>query len=109
LPFKTASIAAKKLRMQKSKLSIALFIILFSISGLFIGMFLSKFFIPEGVGLAGGAMVLSYGVAGFFISLIIGIFTHRFLSKNNLKWAIIIFGILVLTMIGWLVYKINAS
>jgi sorbitol-specific phosphotransferase system component IIC len=93
--------------MPKPNLSIALFIFLFSIAGLFIGMLLAQYFIPNGVGLAGGAMVLSYGLAGLFIALITGIISQRFLNKNMLKRGSILFGIFNLLMILWIVYKIN--
>ena len=95
--------------MQKSKLSIALFIFLLSISGLFGGLLLARFFIPKGVGLAGGAMVLFYGAIGFFIALISGIILQRFLNKEHLKLGNILFGVANLIMICWLVYKINVS
>ena len=95
--------------MAKSTPSIVLFVILFSITGFFIGLILSRFLIPKGVGLAGGAMVFSYGILGLFIALIAGLISQRYLSKNHLKWGSILCGIFNLAIIGWVIFKMNTN
>ncbi len=95
--------------MSKSKLSISLFVILFSIVGFFIGTLLSRFFIPKNVGLAGGAMVLGYGVLGLFIGLVGSLIIQRYMNSGQLRTMNILGGLFSLAMIGWITYKMKSQ
>ena len=67
------------------RFSKVLFIIFSSLAFAILAMFLSRYFIPKNVGLAGGAMVLFYGLIGWVIGLIVS-----FLLRNRLSGAIIL-------------------
>ncbi len=87
--------------MSASKLIVALFIFLSSISGFIIGALISPFFIPENSGLVGGALVFWYAILGMLLGLIIGIVVWRFCTTKQLKIANWVMAVFSLAMIGW--------
>jgi len=69
-----------------------LFILFSSLAAAVLAMIMSRFFIPKNVGLAGGAMVLGYGVIGLGIGLIISLFIrNKVPSKIMLGTNIVLF------------------
>lgn len=64
------------------------FVVLLAFVGLVIGSMLGGlFFVPEGSGLAGGAMVLGYGVLGLVLAIVGGIILAMRLSRPTLLRA----------------------
>lgn len=70
-----------------------IFCILFLMVGFFTGLFIAKFLeVGKGQGLAAGAMVLSYGVVGGLLGLIISIFLSGKLPKLwRIRMSIVLF------------------
>lgn len=84
------------------RLSQVLFIVFSSLACAVLAMFLSRFFIPKNVGLAGGAMVLFYGLIGLVIGLVISLIIRNKLSAKVLLGANILFSLVV----AWFVVRI---
>jgi len=95
--------------MSPSKLAVALFIIVSTLSGFFVGMLLSPLFIPENSGLVAGALVLWYGVIGLVIGLVTSLIGWRYLSSFQIKIVNWVLGVFALGMIAWLVYRIASN
>jgi len=86
-----------------------LFIIINSLSGLFVGMFLGKFFLSDGIGLAGGASLLGYGVMGGFIAMISSFFLAQKVKRDLQKNIAIILFALNLIVIVWIIYRLQSN
>lgn len=82
----------------------ALFILFSSLAAAVLAMIMSRFFIPKNVGLAGGAMVLGYGMLGLGVGLIISLFIrNKIPSKIILGTNIVLF--LFLSFFGMRIYQ----
>lgn len=88
-----------------SLLSKIIFVALSSICLALIGMLISRFFIPQNSGLAGGASVLAYGIIGLLLGLVGSIFGLRYLEASQVNTANIILGILALIFAIWVVLR----
>ncbi len=95
--------------MKKSKLLVGLFIFLTALSGWFLGMLLSRFFIPKSAGLVGAAMVFWYGLLGLFIGLLGAIIARKYINAKQLKWINGGLGLFVLFFVVWIGIRINAQ
>ena len=91
--------------MKKSVGSVILFVFLAAVAVAFLGMLSSRFFIPKDAGLAGGAMVLGYGVLGLLIGLVGALVGVRFLSPGQLHRFNLVLGAAVLLVAAWLTYR----
>lgn len=81
-----------------------LFILFSSLAAAILAMILSRFFIPKNVGLAGGAMVVGYGVIGLGIGLIISLFIrNKVPGRIMLGTNILLF--LFLSFFGMRIYQ----
>ena len=92
---------------MKETLSNISFVVLSSILGGALGMILSRWLIPKGVGLAGGPMVLGYGLLGLFLALIGSLMINPRLSRQQLSIGNFFLFLLTATFIGWLTFKLN--
>ena len=88
------------------RLSKIFFVIFSSLACAILVMNLSRFFIPKNAGLAGGAMVLFYGLGGLVIGLIISMVLRNKLSSSILLGSNIVFSILI-TWFGLKIYQID--
>ena len=83
---------------------IALLIPCALLTGLLGGMLIGARFVPPDAGLAAGATVLFYGIAGMFVGLMMTVIFARRLSAHSLKTvslgALIVF-ITVLALVVW--------
>jgi hypothetical protein len=82
-----------------------IFVIVSSLSGLFIGVFSASFTISKADGLAGSATVLLYGLIGLILAIIISLFLIRKIERKLITKITIILAILNLLPIGWIVYR----
>lgn len=80
------------------------FILFSSLVFAVLAMILSRFFIPKNVGLAGGAMVLFYGLFGLIIGLLISLALRNRLSLKSLQISNAIF-CLLLVFCGVRIYQ----
>lgn len=81
-----------------------LFILFSSLAAAAFAMIMSRFFIPKDVGLAGGAMVLGYGVIGLSIGLIISLLIRNKIS-NTVLLGINLVLFLFLFIFGMRIYQ----
>ncbi len=86
-----------------------LFVILTLLSGFFLGAFIGGIAVPKDSGLAGGAIVLGYGVMGGVIALILAIIFVKKIKPTLLKKIIIVLLILNLFPLGWMIYKFKTN
>lgn len=91
--------------MKKITFAVILFVFFTSLAGLFIGGFISRFFMPENPGLVGGAIVMFYAVIGLVLGFIAGLVFWRFLKARTVKIINLVLGIGCLGMILWLTYR----
>lgn len=77
------------------RLSKIFFIVFSSLACAILLMYLSRFFIPKNVGLAGGAMVFFYGLGGLVIGFVISMVLRNKLSNSILLGSNIIFSLLI--------------
>ena len=76
----------------------------FAITFFMLGAFLAgKLGVAEGQGLAGGAIVLGYGLVAGIIGLILGVVLSRYLSAQWLVRLSIVFG-LIATVLFWRIF-----
>jgi len=95
--------------MPKSIFATVLFLLFSAIFGGIIGLFSAKFFIPKDVGLAGGAMVLFYGLIGLVVGLIIALIFRTRISKTWITRLNIAFAIVTITFGIWIYQEIRKS
>ena len=86
-------------------LSKIIFVALSSICLAFIGMLISRFFIPQNSGFAGGASVLAYGIGGFLLGLMGSILGISLLNATQVRAANIVLGIFALLFAIWVVIR----
>lgn len=87
-----------------ASLSKVLFVLFSSLAVAAFAMIMSRFFIPKNVGLAGGAMVLGYGVIGLGIGLIISLLIrNKIPNKVLLGTNLVLF--LFLFLFGLRIYQ----
>ncbi|NNE26843.1 MAG: hypothetical protein HKN09_08370 [Saprospiraceae bacterium] len=82
------------------------FVVGSSITLAVIAMLLSRFFIPDNVGLAGGAIVMFYGLGGLIFGLALGIILIKKLQYATIKklnYLFLLVLILVIIRIGYLI------
>ncbi|MBT8274287.1 MAG: hypothetical protein KJO77_10800, partial [Bacteroidia bacterium] len=81
-----------------------------SLLGFIIGMFIAKW---TGAGenqmMAGGAIVLGYGVVGWFIGLITAIMTAYQMDRGEIINSNKFFGIILIAAIAFLVYQVKTN
>jgi uncharacterized membrane protein YozB (DUF420 family) len=74
-------------------------------NGLVIGTMVGSLFVPEGSGLAGPAIALSYGAGGTLIALLIGVIFIKKLSRDWIKKVTLISSTLAVLLFGFLVVR----
>ena len=97
------------MQAKKPLLLRILFIFFFTICTGFIAGFLSRFFVSKDAGLAGGAIVLFYVLAGLIIGLVLSIFLLRILRLQPFKIVtavVSLLGVMALVLFG---LRINES
>jgi hypothetical protein len=77
------------------------FILLTALASGVLIMFLSPLWIPDDIGLAGGATVIMYGLLGVFLGLIGAIALRNQVGPTTKKWII---GILTIGLVGIIWY-----
>lgn len=82
-----------------------IFVIVSSLSGLFIGAFSASFSISKADGLAGSASILLYGLIGLILAMIISLLLIRKIERKLIIKITIILTILNLLPIGWIVCR----
>lgn len=86
-----------------------LFIIFSSIAGFIAGLFIGGISLSGNEGLAGSAVVLSYGILGFLIVLLLSLFLIKKIKINLLKKMTIILIAISVIGIGWLIVRIQTN
>lgn len=81
-----------------------LFILFSSLVFAIVAMMLSRFFIPKDVGLAGGAMVLFYGLFGLILGLVASLLLRNRISLKLLQLSNAVF-VLFLIICGLRIYQ----
>ena len=81
------------------------FVILTAICLMGGAMMLSRFLIPKSAGLAGGPMVLAYGLGGFIIGLILAIFISSRLSRSVYNLIFDLISVLAVAFASFIAYK----
>ncbi len=94
---------------MKQKLANLLFVLLCGIVISILSMFVSKFFISKDVGLAGGAMVLFYGLVAMILGLIAAFFLKNKLNAKQIFYTNILLSILVLSFFVVVYIKFDKS
>lgn len=66
----------------------------------------AQFLVPRNAGLAGGAMVLWYGLLGLLAAVIVTLLLVRFLASSRLRSSALLMAVVSLCLLVWLVPKI---
>ncbi len=82
-----------------------LYVLLCCLTGFYLGMIYGGLTLPEGSGLAGGAIVFFDGLIGAVIALVADIFSMSRLSKKVMKWLVFILAILLILPVSWAIIK----
>ncbi len=82
-----------------------IFVVLAAFLGFFAGMAIGALFVPEGIGLAGPAFAVSYGVAGFWTVAVVAFVVTRRLSIPAFRRALLSMGILSLLVWTWVAWR----
>ncbi|MEM6800944.1 MAG: hypothetical protein AAF696_06040 [Bacteroidota bacterium] len=91
------------------KLSLVLFFILFAFLTAILAMLLSRFFISQDSGLAGGASVLAYGLFGFIGGIIAAWLLKERMSAEQIGLFNKIGGGISIVLIIWLVIRFRQN
>ena len=86
-----------------------IFVIMSTICCGFLAMKASPLFIPKGAGLAGGVMVLMYGIIGLIIGLILSLIFKNKLNASVLKIVTGVLSLIGIAGLIWLFMKIKES
>ncbi|KAA3613349.1 MAG: hypothetical protein DWQ05_17830 [Calditrichaeota bacterium] len=93
--------------MAKSKIMLGVvFIVLLAFLGFVLGTFIGKMNVPAGSGLAGPAIALSYGAAGFVLALVLGILLTGKLNHARLRIFVICLSCFAFLVIIFFAYRI---
>ncbi|GJM31738.1 MAG: hypothetical protein DHS20C18_07390 [Saprospiraceae bacterium] len=90
---------------MKTWISKAAFLLFSTFVAFILGLFVGGWQVPKASGLAGGAIVLGYGVMGLVIGLILAIILVRRLSSQHRVYGNLILGALTLTGLIWIGYR----
>tara|TARA_R110000850_G_scaffold11850_1_gene40443 strand:+ start:504 stop:851 length:348 start_codon:yes stop_codon:yes gene_type:complete len=77
--------------------------------GFFAGAFYKALTMPEGSGLAGGAIVLFSGIIGAALTLVLALFLVQRFTLAVLKRINLALFLLLLIPIGWVIYRIQSK
>lgn len=86
-----------------------LFVILSSITGFFIASVIGGLTQSREAGLAGGAAVFLYSIAGFVIGIIISVIMIQKVKPEVLKKTLIILAVINLMFFGWMIIRVMSA
>jgi hypothetical protein len=84
-----------------------LFVLLTALATGVFTMFLSPLWIPDDIGLAGGATVIMYGLLGAILGLVAAIVLRNQINAATKKWTVGILTIGLVVFIGYAMIKME--
>ncbi len=86
-----------------------LFVILSAITGIFIGASIAGLTLQRDAGLAGGAAVFLFSIAGFVVGIVISVMVIQKVKPEVLKKLIIVLAVINLLFFGWTIVRVMSA